>query len=111
MFESMQIPIIADDSGTWACNPNGNVQVKELAVTQGTGNDTVVFTNVPKGEYYGYQMFFDTAYSATANTEPPKQIGYPTFTVGSNGLYTVTYTITKVTAAQAGAICLLRIYK
>ena len=111
MFESMQIPIIADDSGTWACNPNGSIQYFTLAVTQGTGNDTVTFTNVPKSAYYGYELFVDTAYSATANTEPPKQVGYPTFTVGSNGLYTVTYTITKVTAAQAGAICLLRIYK
>ena len=106
MLNDMQIPVMLGPNGAWAQNGDGSVQVKTLALN----DQSVQFTGVPKADTFGYVLFVDTATSATPNTEPPKRIGLPTFTaVGDT--YTITYTITKVTSAQAGAKCQLWICK
>lgn len=91
----------------WAQNADGTTQVKTLAAN----NTSVAFTGVPYGDY-GYMLFVDTANAATANTAPPKRtVELPSITSISGGTCTVTYTISKVTAAQAGAKCYLRIFR
>ena len=91
----------------WAADANGGVQVQSMVLNA----ESVVFTNVPAVETNGYELFADTATSATANTAKPKQIGEPTFALQNNGTYTVTFTITKITAAQAGGKFQLRVFR
>lgn len=91
----------------WAKNPDGTVQIKYLAVN----DQSVVFTGVPYGDY-GLILMADAATAATANTEPPKRTKIlPTYSNISNGTCTVTFPIEKVTAAQAGTKCMLRIFR
>lgn len=92
----------------WATNLDGSTQIKTLAA-----NDTSVqFTNVVYNDNYGYDLWVFTETSSTPNTEPPKKTKIvPTITSTGGGLCTISYPITKVTSAQAGATCKLRIVK
>ena len=91
----------------WASNADGSIQIVTLSAT----DTEVEFTGVPYVSSYGYELFVDPSYSYVPDTDPPKQIGVPEFTLELGGTYTVTYTITTVTADQAGAKCQLRIVK
>jgi hypothetical protein len=103
----MNIPILLGSATCWAPGTGGRVDVQTLA----ENDESVTFTGVLAGDYFGYELFIDNATSSTPGTPRPYQIGDPTFTLESDGTYTVTYAITKVTAAQAGATCQLLIIK
>ena len=103
----MNIPLLLGSATCWAPGTGGRIDVQTLDVNA----KSVTFTGVLAGDNFGYELWIDNATSYTPGTEKPKQIGEGTFTLESDGTYTVTYTITKVTAAQRGATCQLLIIK
>lgn len=97
MFENMQIPVITQ------FNPDCWANDEEKTLAQG---DTSVTFNIEANPNYGYELFLDKSTAATANTDPPKQIGQMVFGSG-----TCTINLTTVTAAQAGTKARLRVFK
>ena len=108
MFTRAQIPVmLGGGADTWALNVDGSIQVKTPIA-----NDTsVVFTNVPYDENFGYVIYVDMATAATPTTTPIKRNGNITASSISNGLCTITVPITKITSGQVGANAQLRIVK
>lgn len=108
MFESMQIPVmLGGGADMWALNADGSLQVKTPIA-----NDTsVVFTNVPYDENFGYVLYVDMNTAATPTSTPIKRNGNITASSITNGLCTITVPITKVTSGQVGAKAQLRIVK
>ena len=107
MINDMQIPVMLGAASFWATENGAGIQVKTLA----QNDETVVFTGIPADDNYGYVLFCDNATSATPGTKRPTRTDEPDFVLGANGFYTVTYHISKVTAAQAGATCSLLIVR
>lgn len=91
----------------WAQTTNGTIQVVELA----ENDTTVVFSNVPANDNYGLMLWVDPDLMSDPTVNPPKQIGLPILGTPSDGVRTVTFNITTVTADQEGATCQLRIIK
>lgn len=108
MFTRAQIPVmLGGGADAWALNVDGSIQVKTPIA-----NDTsVVFTNVPYDENFGYVMYVDMSTAATPTSTPIKHNGNITASSISNGLCTITVPIVKVTSGQVGAKAQLRIVK
>lgn len=108
MFTRAQIPVmLGGGADAWALNVDGSIQVKTPIA-----NDTsVVFTNVPYDENFGYVMYVDMSTAATPSSTPIKRNGNITASSISNGLCTITVPIAKVTSGQVGAKTQLRIVK
>lgn len=101
-------PNVIGGGDIWASNPDGTTQIVEL-----DANDTtVVFTNVPKMDYYGYMPWVNAETMTDPTVDPPMCKPVPTFSTPVDGLCTVTFTLkSAVTANQAGAKVLLRIVR
>ena len=108
MFTRAQIPVmLGGGADAWALNVDGSIQVKTPIA-----NDTsVVFTNVPYDENFGYMPYVDMDTAATPATTPIKCNGKISASSISNRLCTITVPITTVTSAQVGAKLQLRIIK
>lgn len=108
MQSNMEVPVTIGFSNAdgWVRNPDNTVQV----VTSATGDETVVFTNVPYSDDFGVFPWVDTSNSTTPNTEAP---AYKNIVIGSpsNGRCTITVNITTVTSAQNGCKWKLRLVK
>lgn len=102
MVATMNTPVFLGSATCWAPG-NGTIDVKTLH----ENDESVTFTGVIAGDNYGYQLWIDKRPSI----ERPRQIGDGSFTLTSNNTYTVTYNLTKVTAAQDGTTCQLLIIK
>lgn len=110
MFTDMQIPVmLGGGADMWALNVDGSLQVYEPIANE----QSVQFTNVPYNENFGYVLYVDMDFQgAVAGTPKIKRTGEPAVISNiSNGTCTVTIPIVKVTSAQVGAKCQLRIVK
>lgn len=96
----------------WCRNLDGTTNIQTLTLNA----TTVTFQNVPYNAGYGYALYVDMDYSAGAQLNPPvkippkRTVELPTVTT-VDGMSTVTYTISKVTANQVGGHCQLRIVR
>ena len=99
MFDTMQIPTVVQfNPDEWASD-----EVKTLAA-----NDTYVEFDISTNPTYGYELFIDRSTAATPSADPPKQSGQMDFSVA--GKCKITFA-SAITAAQAGTLAKLRVFK